>query len=124
ASTDFARVPRAAAPRSGWGFANATGFALLGAIHVFDSACRTGLLTFLPFLLIAKGATPANVGFALAIVFAGGAAGKLICGLMAERFGILRTVILTELATGLLIILFVPPPVPWQVAFLIPPADP
>jgi MFS family permease len=110
ASTDF----------SGWGFANATGFALLGAIHVFDSACRTGLLTFLPFLLIAKGATPANVGFALAIVFAGGAAGKLICGLVAERFGILRTVILTELATGLLIILIVALPLAWLMALLLP----
>ncbi len=120
ASTDFARVPWATPHASGWGFANATGFALLGAIHVFDSACRTGLLTFLPFLLIAKGSTPTNVGFALAIVFAGGAAGKLICGLVAERFGILRTVILTELATGMLIILIVALPLAWLMALLLP----
>jgi len=53
------------------------------------------------------------VGFALAIVFAGGAAGKLVCGLVAERFGILRTVILTELATGMLIILIVALPLAW-----------
>ena len=40
------------------------------------------------------------VGFALALLFGGGAAGKLLCGLVAERFGIVRTVVLTELATG------------------------
>jgi MFS family permease len=118
--TDFGDVPRATPYVSGWGFTNASGFALLGAIHVFDSACRTGLLTFLPFLLIARGSTPANVGFALALVFAGGAAGKLICGLMAERIGILRTVVLTELATGLMIILTVALPLTWQMALLLP----
>ena len=60
------------------------------------------------------------MGFALAIVFAGGAAGKLVCGLVAERFGILRTVILTELATGMLIILIVALPLAWLMALLLP----
>ena len=50
-----------------------------------------------------KAATEA-VRFALALVFAGGAAGKLICGLVAERLGILRTVVLTELVTTVLIL--------------------
>jgi FSR family fosmidomycin resistance protein-like MFS transporter len=98
--------PRAAsgAPReAGWGFTDPTGFALLSGIQLIDSACRTGLLTFLPFLLIAKGASVASIGFGLALVFIGGAAGKLVCGLIAERVGILRTVILTEVVTGALI---------------------
>ena len=93
----------AKAPAPGWGFTDPTGFALLSTIQLIDSACRTGFLTFFPFLFMAKGASVASVGFGLALVFVGGAAGKLVCGLLAERVGILRTVILTELATGVLI---------------------
>ena len=62
----------------------------------------------------------ASVGFALALVFIGGAAGKLVCGLIAERVGILRTVILTELATGLLIAAVVAAPLTWAMLLLIP----
>jgi MFS transporter, FSR family, fosmidomycin resistance protein len=116
------RAPASSAPTStsGWGFTNPTGFALLAAIQVIDSACRTGFLTFLPFLLIGKGASVASVGFGLALVFIGGAAGKLVCGLIAERVGILRTVILTELATGLLIAAAVAAPLGWAIALLVP----
>ena len=34
------------------------------------------------------------------MLFAGGAAGKFVCGVIAERVGIVRTVILTEVATA------------------------
>lgn len=85
---------------TGWGIHNRQGFAVLSAIGIVDSATRTAFLTFLPFLLIAKGAALEMVGFALALVFAGGAAGKLACGLLAERIGIIRTVVSTELMTG------------------------
>src|SRR5262245_56901139 len=118
-----ARRPRDAAADAsapGWGFSNARGFALLSAIHLVDSACRTGFLTFLPFLLIAKGASVASVGFGLALLFVGGAAGKLVCGLMAERVGILRTVVLTELATGILIAALVAAPLGWGMILLVP----
>jgi len=110
-----------AAPRAaGWGFTDPTGFALLGAIQLIDSACRTGLLTYLPFLLIAKGASVASIGFGLALVFIGGAAGKLVCGLAAERVGILRTVILTELATAALIAAVVAAPLALAMVLLMP----
>ena len=95
------------AAATGWGFTNKQAFALLSAIHIVDSACRTGLLTFLPFLLIASGAAPTTIGFGLALVFVGGALGKLVCGLMAERVGVIRTVVITELATGMLILAMV-----------------
>ena len=97
---------------TGWGFTDARGYSILSAIHVLDSACRTGLLTFLPFVLIAKGASASGIGLALGLIFAGGAAGKLICGLIGARIGILRTVILTELATAALIIVVVVSPLP------------
>jgi MFS transporter, FSR family, fosmidomycin resistance protein len=108
------------APDVGWGFTNPTGFALLGGIQLIDSACRTGFLTFFPFLLIAKGASVASIGFGLSLVFVGGAAGKLVCGLLAERVGILRTVILTELATGALIAAVVLAPLGWAMLLLMP----
>jgi MFS family permease len=57
-------------------------------------------LTFLPFLLSAKGFRIAEIGVALALIFAGGAVGKFVCGAVAERLGVSPTVILTEVATG------------------------
>ncbi len=88
----------------GWGIDNRRGFSVLAGISIIDSSARTGVLTFLPFLLMDKGLDVTGVGFALALIFAGGAAGKLVCGLVAERLGILRTVVITELATGGLIL--------------------
>ena len=70
-----------------------------------DSATRTGLLTFLPFVLARKGADAAIVGTALSLVFAGGAIGKFACGALATRVGILRTVAATELGTAFAILL-------------------
>jgi MFS family permease len=83
-----------------WGIRQRRGFALLTATSMIDGACRAGFITFLPFLLISKGAEISLVGFALVLVFAGGAAGKLVCGLAAERLGIVRTAVLSEVATG------------------------
>jgi FSR family fosmidomycin resistance protein-like MFS transporter len=91
-----------------WGICNPSGFRILAVIGVLDSASRTAFLTFLPFLFIGKGASVEIIGLALALVFGGGAAGKFICGLIAERFGIARTVMLTELITCAGIILIIP----------------
>lgn len=88
-------------PVGGWGIRDARGFQALAAVGMVDTATRTAVLTFLPFLLLEKGVTVAGVGGALAVLFAGGAAGKFVCGLVAERVGIVRTVVLTELATAL-----------------------
>jgi MFS family permease len=85
---------------SDWGIRDLRGFQALSLIQVIDSSTRTGFLTFLPFLLIGKGSTVRAVGFALMLVFAGGAAGKFACGVLAERLGVIRTVIITEMATG------------------------
>tara|TARA_Y100001960_G_scaffold317685_1_gene386399 strand:+ start:1 stop:1161 length:1161 start_codon:yes stop_codon:yes gene_type:complete len=91
-----------------WGIRNPRSFCILAFIGVLDSASRTAFLTFLPFLFIDKGASVEIIGLALALVFGGGAAGKFICGLIAERFGIMHTVILTELITCAGILLIIP----------------
>ena len=78
-----------------------------------------GFLTFLPFLLQAKGAAIAQIGLGLTLVFAGGAAGKLVCGYLGARLGVLTTVILTEglTAAGILVLL----PIPLEPAFVLLP---
>jgi FSR family fosmidomycin resistance protein-like MFS transporter len=76
------------------------GFWLLFAIGVLDTGVRMGLLTFLPFLLTAKGASMPTVGVALAMVFLGGAAGKFVCGWLGARAGVLLTVLATEGGTA------------------------
>jgi MFS family permease len=77
-----------------------SGFTLLFAIGILDTAVRMGLLTFLPFLLQAKGASLPTSGLALTLVFIGGAAGKFVCGWLGERVGTLRTILLTEGGTA------------------------
>ncbi len=76
------------------------GFGLLFAIGILDSGVRMGFLTFLPFLLKAKGAELPLVGFALTLVFLGGAAGKFTCGLLGIRLGVLPIVLATEAGTA------------------------
>jgi MFS transporter, FSR family, fosmidomycin resistance protein len=80
------------------------GFYWLLAIGMLDSAVRMGFLTFLPFLLQGKGASLPVSGFALAMVFVGGAAGKFACGWLGERMGTTPTVLVTEGATAALIV--------------------
>ena len=112
---------RAAEPRgthSGWGIRDLRGFRALTAIGMIDNATRTGFLTFLPFALIAKGSSVSGVGTALALLFAGGAVGKFACGLVAERLGVIRTVVLTEAATALGILALIAAPLPVALAIL------
>jgi MFS family permease len=84
------------------------GFPLLLSIGVLDSGTRMPLLTFLPFLLGAKGASLQGIGLALTLVFAGGACGKLVCAFLGARIGVFATVVLTETATALGIVALLP----------------
>jgi MFS family permease len=79
-------------------------FSLLSAVGVIDSATRTGCLTLLPFVLSAKGADVASIGVSLSLVFAGGAAGKFACGVLAVRFGVVPTIWVTEGLTAAVIL--------------------
>ncbi|NWE70686.1 MFS transporter [Pseudomonas gingeri] len=93
--------------RRATGSGSVSGLRALLATGLLDSAVRMGFLTFLPFLLTSKGAGTAGVGVALALLFVGGAFGKLLCGYLGARIGMVKTVWLTESATALLIILAV-----------------
>jgi FSR family fosmidomycin resistance protein-like MFS transporter len=93
-------------PRAGGRF----GFAALLSIGVLDSATRMAFLTFLPFVLTAKGATLPSIGLGLTLVFAGGAVGKLVCAFLGARIGAIATVWLTEGFTAALIVVLLPLP--------------
>jgi predicted MFS family arabinose efflux permease len=102
-----------AAPRSG------SGFRFLLAIGILDSATRMAFLTFLPFLLRMKGASLPEIGFALMLVFAGGALGKLGCAWLGNRLGTIGTVFVTEGFTALGILALLPLPL-WSAFVLLP----
>lgn len=84
----------------GWGIRSPQGFTALCLIEILDSSTRTGFLTFIAFLLIARGLPEGWAALSVPLILVGGMAGKLACGLLAERFGIVRSIALTELATG------------------------
>jgi MFS family permease len=84
--------------------ASRRGFRLLLTIGVLDTGVRMGVLTFLPFLLQAKGLSSAMLGAALALVFAGGALGKFVCGWLGARLGVTGTVLATEGGTAACIV--------------------
>lgn len=93
--------PTGAAKKTvGWGIRDRQGFTVLCLIEILDSSTRTGFLTFIAFLLIAEGLSEGWAASAVPLVFIGGMAGKLACGLLAERLGVVRMIIVTELATA------------------------
>jgi MFS family permease len=95
---------------SGRAGVSAYGFPLLLSVGVIDSATRMAFLTFLPFVLTAKGASLPTIGLALTLVFAGGAAGKLVCAWIGARIGAVATVWLTETVTAVGIVALLPLP--------------
>jgi FSR family fosmidomycin resistance protein-like MFS transporter len=90
----------AAKSAAGWGIRNPQAFTALCLIEILDSSTRTGFLTFIAFLLIAKGLPEGWAVLSVPLILVGGMAGKLACGILAERFGIIRMIVITELATG------------------------
>jgi MFS family permease len=111
---DSVPIPAAAAEKtsaaSGHPAASGQGFPLLLSIAMIDSATRMGFLTFLPFLLQIKGADLPMIGIALTLVFTGGAAGKLVCGWLGARLGVVKAVFLTEGLTAVGIVALLPLP--------------
>jgi MFS transporter, FSR family, fosmidomycin resistance protein len=94
----------------GWGITDRRRFGGLVAVGMLDDSARAAFLTFVPFLLAQKGASPEQMGLLFTLVFAGGACGKFVCGPLAERLGAVRMVVVTELLTGLSILALLPLP--------------
>lgn len=104
---------------TGWGIRSPQGFTALCLIEILDSSTRTGFLTFIAFLMIAKGLPESWAALSVPLILVGGMAGKLACGFLAERVGIIRTVVITEITTGVGILLTLA--LPGLAAFLLLP---
>jgi MFS transporter, FSR family, fosmidomycin resistance protein len=94
------RVASRAATPSGGTSAFSSGYWLLSAVGMLDATTRAAALTFLPFVLTTRGFDTGEVSLIFGLLFAGGAAGKFVCGLLGERFGPFAVVLLTELITA------------------------
>jgi len=101
-----------------WGIVNQPAFTTLSVIAVLDTAVRVGVISFGPFLFIQKGVRPESVGFALSLLFVGAAAGRLICGALAERIGPNTTIAITEGLTGVGVLILTVLPAPRLFYFL------
>jgi MFS family permease len=86
------------------------GFRILVLFGIADSVVRGSFFVCLPFLLIGKGATVTTAGFALTLVFIGGAAGKLACGWIGNWLGNRATIAIcqTLTAVGIAVVLLLP----------------
>src|SRR5262245_48106292 len=86
------------------------GFRILVLFGITDSVVRGSFFVCLPFLLIGKGAAVTTAGFALTLVFIGGAAGKLACGWIGNWLGNAATIAIcqTLASIGIVVILLLP----------------
>jgi cyanate permease len=77
-------------PTKGWGILQPKTFGAILSMGVLDSSVRSALLTFVPFLLIDRGLSATQASLMLTVIFAGGAAGKLGCGILADKLDTTR----------------------------------
>ena len=94
------------------------GFRVLVAFGIADSAVRGAFFVCLPFLLIGKGAAVTTAGFALTLVFVGGAAGKLACGWVAGWIGTVPTIVIAQLLTAAGMVAVLKLPLEFAIALL------
>ena len=116
-SVDIGRPVREVAPTHS-GPADDTrmgAFVALSWIGFLDSATRGSALVFLPFVMEAKGMSLGQVSAMLVLLFAGGAAGKFLCGWLDERLGSVRLIWGTKGLTALLLLASVVGPA-WSMA--------
>ena len=104
---DVGRPPRRARRSEGGGGegeARIGGFAALSLVGALDGAARTSALVFLPFVMAAKDMGAGEISAALFLLFAGGAAGKFVCGWLGDRMSALSLIWATKGITAALLI--------------------
>lgn len=94
----------------GWGLRDRTAFSALAGIVFVDTAVQAGFLTFLAFLMIEKEVPTSLAAFAVVLTLAGGVFGKMACGFLAAKIGVIRSLVLVEILTaaGIIAVLFAP----------------
>ena len=103
-------IPRTQGGSSSWGIRNRRGFLALSLIEIIDASTRTGFLTFVAFLMMEKNIPAGWAALSVPLTMMGGMIGKLACGYLAERYGVIRTITVTEIWTGAGILLLLVAP--------------
>ena len=80
------------------------GFVTLSGVGFLDSATRGGAIVFLAFVMQDKGMSLGQVSGMLILLFAGGAAGKFVCGWLGERYSTVSLIWGTKGLTALLLV--------------------
>ena len=80
-------------------------FAALSVVGFLDSATRGSALVFLPFVMDSKEMSVAQITAMLVLLFAGGAAGKYICGWLGERYSAVSLIWGTKGLAALMLVL-------------------
>ena len=71
---------------------------------IFDTAASSPQQVFLPFLLLAKGTSAANLAVAMGCFFVGSLVGKSILGRWADKFGNIKIFIFSEFCMAVILI--------------------
>ena len=86
-------------------------FVTLSGVGFLDSATRGSALVFLPFVMDSKGMSTGQISVMLVLLFAGGAAGKFVCGWLGDRYGSVSLIWGTKgLTASLLLLSLAAPP--------------
>lgn len=83
-----------------WGITDRAGFSALILIVLLDTGVQAGFLTFLAFVIIEKQISASLAAFAVVLTLSGGVLGKFGCGFLAERLGLIRSLVLIECLTA------------------------
>jgi|TARA_B100000809_G_scaffold15742_1_gene14178 MFS family permease len=105
---------------AGWGIRKPRQFALYTTIGFVDVAVRTAATAFLGFILIDNGVEDAALGWLMSLTFLGGAAGKLLCGMVVDRWSSRFTILVTEVLMILGCFALPSVPVGWPMLFFLP----
>ncbi|HIA75683.1 MAG TPA: MFS transporter [Dehalococcoidia bacterium] len=80
-------------------------FISLSFIGALDNATRTGVLVFLPFILVGHGMGTGEISIALFLLFSGGDAGKYVCGWLDGKIGTVNIIWITKGMTAVFVVL-------------------
>lgn len=100
-------VPRSASRREAAGEDDRRAMTLLAVVIALRGVAWFVLLTFVPLWIIANGGTEAEGGRDLALMLGAGAVGTIALGPVADRVGLRRTLLVTQVALPFLIVVFV-----------------
>ncbi len=100
-------APEHSSRRASHGDDDLRAMSLLAVVIAFRSVAWFGLLTFVPLWVVENGGTEGEGNRTLALMLVAGAVGTLVLGPVADRLGLRRTLLVTQAALPVLIVLFV-----------------